>query len=70
MSIVKNLAKAKMEDLSVELHTKDGESLICKVAKLTGTEVEVLTGGNGKHNFLISHLISVEIVDEKAGALT
>ncbi|GGG06566.1 MULTISPECIES: hypothetical protein [Cysteiniphilum] len=67
MSIVKSLAKAKMENKKVELHTKGGEKLIGIVLSLSDSKVTILLGYSAKRDFLISHLVSVDILDEKIG---
>lgn len=45
MSVYKNLAKAKMESLMVKLHYLNGKRVMCKVAKLSGTTVDIVIDG-------------------------
>ena len=69
MSIVKNLAKAKMESLTVKLHFLGGIRTTCKVVKLLGTGAEVMTDENEKRTIAFKSLVGVDFVDEHVSEL-
>jgi len=64
LSVVKNLAKAKMECLTVKLHFLGGIITTCKVVKLLGTGVAVVTDENEKRTIDFKSLVGVEFVKE------
>ena len=68
MSVYKNLAKAKMESLTIKLHYLNGVRITCKVSKLSGTTVDVaIDGEQEKRTIGIDSIVGVEFVNEKAG---
>ena len=62
--ITKKLAKAKMENLVVRLHFRSGKSLTCKVVRLLGKEIEVMTNKIERRKIVINTLNGVDLVDE------
>ena len=62
--ITEHLAKAKLENLVVRLHFRRGKSLTCKVVKLLGTEIEVMTNKIERRKIVVNSLASINFVDE------
>lgn len=68
MSVYKNLAKAKMESLTIRLHYLNGVRVMCKVSKLSGTTVDVaIDGEREKRTIAIDSIVGVEFVNEETG---
>ena len=68
MIVYKNLAKAKMESLTIKLHYLNGVRVTCKVSKLSGTTVDVaIDGKHAKQTIAISSIVGVELISEETG---
>lgn len=66
MSVYKNLAKAKMESLTIKLHYLNGVRVTCKVSKLSGTTVDVaIDGEQERRTIAVVSIVGVEFVDEE-----
>jgi len=66
--VYKNLAKAKMESLTIRLHYLNGVRVMCKVSKLSGTTVDVaIDGEREKRTIAIDSIVGVEFVNEETG---
>ena len=68
MSVYKNLAKAKMESFMVKLHYLNGKRVMCKVAKLSGTTVDIVIDGEQERRTIdIDSIVGAELISEETG---
>ena len=68
-SVIENLIKAKKKHVVVRLQFKSGKFLKCKVSKLLGTEIEVITSKFERRKILVNSLVSVKFIDEPLSEL-
>ena len=69
LTITEKLIKAKKENLVVKLSIGKNTALTCKVVKLLGTEVEVMTNNLEWRKIVVNMLNGVDFVDEYVSEL-